>query len=593
MKSRDLLSQLSRLESTLSDFSFEELNSEEASRLKRSFQSFKTELQGKVYGEASIPDDSVHNNIIENHKNLSLKKSALDKETESGLIANVSHEIRTPLNGIIGFADLLKESRLDKDQLNNVNAIQTASHSLLEIVNELLEYSKLEAGLEQFQKTDFNLFGLVRDVMFLCNTLVTNKKVTLTSDIGRGIPEILIGDSSKLTQVLLNVMGNSIKFVKEGQVHLRIALGEQNNGQFLLEFEIADNGIGIANDKIDGIFDSFKQAETNTFSKYGGSGLGLSIVRQIVQNLGGSINVTSELGAGTTFKFTMPFEKGTEKKILKTSERNKSSKDDLKVLAGLKVLAFEDNLLNQRLLEQRLKGWKCDINITDSAQYGLDILEKHDIDVILMDLRMPGMSGFEVTKLIRNSNSLRIRQIHIIALTADYTIRDQEKCNSFGINDYLLKPFSPEELSSKLIASQNHSEKSLGLEVFPQNNEAGINSISLVDLGQMSEDCQDDLELLEELIELFKKNIIEFLENAELNIQNGDSEGLAFAAHKIKAGLAMTKATGLLSIIEDIRNGCSQQPDWKHLEFLFVRFSNEYPKVEKALDKALRNLKES
>jgi len=586
---------LSRIESTLSDFSFEELSSEEASRLKRSFQTFKAELQSKVYGEASIRVDSALDDKIENPRDLGLKKSASPKEVESGLIANVSHEIRTPLNGIIGFTDLLKESQLDKEQLNNVNAIQTASHSLLEIVNELLEYSKLEAGLEQFQKTDFNVFGLVRDVMFLCNTLVTNKNVTLTSDIGQGIPEILVGDPSKLTQVLLNVMGNAIKFVDEGVVHLRITLCEQKNDQFLLEFEIADNGIGIANDKIEGIFDSFKQAEANTFSKYGGSGLGLSIVRKIVQILGGSINVTSELGVGTTFKFTMPFEKGVENNPVKAQKGTMSSKDDIESLVGLKVLALEDNLLNQRLLEQRLKNWKCDILITDNAQHGMDFLENHNVDVILMDLRMPVMDGFEVTKLIRNSNSRRIRQIPIIALTADYTIRDVEKCNSYGINDYLLKPFSPEELLSKLIASQNHSEKSLGLEVLPQNYSPDIHPDSFVDLSQMSEDCEYDLELLEELIQLFKKNIMEFLEKAELNIRNGDSESLAFVTHKIKAGVTMVKAKGLLSIIEDIRKECNQDQihDWKHFEFLYVRFLNEYPKVEKALDTAVRNLKES
>lgn len=593
MNPSNLLSLLSRFEATLSDFSFEELNSEEASCLKRSFQSFKAELHSKVYGETSLIDDSVKNNIIETSEGLGQQKSASPKEVESNLIANVSHEIRTPLNGIIGFADLLKESRLDKDQLNNVNAIQTASHSLMEIVNELLEYSKLAAGLELFQKSDFNLFGLIRDIMFLCNTLVTSKKVTLTSDIGHGIPEIVIGDSSKLTQVLLNIMGNAIKFVEEGEVHLRITLCEQKDDQFLLEFEIADNGIGIASDKIDTIFDSFKQAEPDTFSKYGGSGLGLSIVRQIVQNLGGSISVISELGAGTTFKFTMPFKKGIENNVSETRERDKSSNDNLEFLVGLKILAFEDDLLNQRLLEQRLKGWKCEINITDSAQNGLDFLEKNDIDVILMDLRMPGMSGFEVAKLIRNSNSRRISQIHIIALTADYTIRDQEKCDSHGINDYLLKPFSPEELSSKLLTSQNRFDGLLDKQVLLQNNVGEINIDPFVDAGQLLEDCENDLELLEELIQLFKKNVIEFIENAEFNIQNRDSKGLAFFAHKIKAGLEMIKSNGLLALIEEIQSGCNQQPDWKHLEYLFVRFSNECPEVEKALDKAIRELKKS
>lgn len=583
---------MTRLESTLSDFSFEELNSKEASHLKSSFQTFKAALEGKVYGEIPTTEDNNPKDFNNYTGGAGLKNKAPTKE--SGLIANVSHEIRTPLNGIIGFTDLLMESRLEKEQLVQVNAIQSASYSLLEIVNELLEYSKLAAGLELFQQVEFNLFGLIRDVMFLCNTLVTNKNVTLTSDIGRGIPETLIGDPSKLTQVLLNVMGNAIKFVEQGEVHLSIAKVEQKDAELFLEFKISDNGIGISEEKINAIFDPFKQAEADTYSKYGGTGLGLSIVRQIVENLGGSINVTSNLGVGTNFEFTIPFEEGIQNQKLECASETETEADPIKMLAGLKVLVFEDNVLNQRLIEQRLKVWQCHMHITDNGQYGIDILENTDIDVVLMDLRMPGMSGFEVTELIRNSSSRRIRQVPIIALTADYTFRDQEKCNSHGMNDYLLKPFSPEELLKKLVASQNGRRNSGELESFAPNDEPkNTENEALVNLEQMFEDCMHDINLLEELAFLFKQNTSEFLERAKVHLHNENIDGLAFSAHKIKAGVAMIKAIGLLTIIEDIRNGCGQQPDWKHLEFLYVRFLNEYPEVEKALDREIEGLKES
>ncbi|MGI9549604.1 MAG: ATP-binding protein [Aurantibacter sp.] len=594
MKSKDLLSLLTRLESTLSDFSFDELNTEEASHLKSSFQTFKDALEGKVYGNNSTTKDNSPKSFEHNTAESGPKNKPRPQATESGLIASVSHEIRTPLNGIIGFTDLLKESRLDKEQLVQVNAIQSASYSLLEIVNELLEYSKLAAGLEQFQQIEFNLFGLIRDVMFLCNTLVTNKNVTLTSDIGQGIPEILIGDPSKLSQVLLNLMGNAIKFVEEGEVHLSIVELQQKDGELLLEFKISDNGIGIAKEKIDTIFDAFKQAEADTYSKYGGTGLGLSIVRQIIENLGGSINVTSNLGIGTTFKFTIPFEKGGQTPEQKTQSEAETEIDGVKSLVGLKILVFEDNLLNQRLIEQRLKVWQCHIHITDNAQYGMNILENNDIDVVLMDLRMPGMSGFEVTELIRSSSSQRISQVPIIALTADYSIRDQEKCNSYGINDYLLKPFSPEELLTKLVASQNRKGNSRVPEFLAQNDEPqNTEEDSLVNLDQMLEDCVRDIDMLEELALLFKQNTTEFLDSTKIHIHNEDIDRLAFSAHKIKAGLAMIKADGLLGIVEEIQNGCGQHPDWQHLEFLYVRFLNDYPEVEKAIDKAIEDLKQS
>ncbi len=587
MKSNDLLSLLSRFESTLSDFSFEELGSEEASRLKNSFQNFKKDLQNRVYGEKSSNGQPPEEDSQNDHP------SKTGSE-ESNLIANVSHEIRTPLNGIIGFADLLKESRLDKGQLINVNAIQSASYSLLEIVNELLEYSKLASGKEQFQRIEFNLFGLVRDVIFLCNTLITNKKVTLTSNITQDIPEFLIGDPSKLTQVLLNVMGNAIKFVNEGEVCLNITQSETSEANLLLEFEVKDDGIGIAKDKIDQIFDPFKQADADTASKYGGTGLGLSIVKQIVENLGGSINIKSNLGIGTTFKFTMPFEKGNQnQKTTGTSER-KDSPQDLKSVVGLNILVFEDNILNQRLIEQRLKVWKCHIHITDDPEFGMEALENNDIDLVLMDLRMPIMSGFEITKLIRNSDSRRIREIPIIALTADYTIQDKEKCNSFGINDYLLKPFSPEELLSKLVAYQNYHERPVqSSESAKRAKVKSSDTSELVNLIGLFNDSSEDVVVLEDLVLLFKKNVDEFIANAEIQLNEEDVEGLAFSSHKIKAGLVMTRANSLLKTILEIQNGCNEFPDWKHLEFLYVRFVNDYPKVERAIDKALKDLKEN
>ena len=265
MKPKNLLTQLAHLEEALNSFSFEELTARDAKRLKTSFDTFKEQLETKIFGEESIPEENPEN------KRPAAKEKAHDKQQEM-LIATVSHEIRTPLSGIIGFTDLLQESELTGSQREQVNAIRSASDNLLEIINELLEYSKLSAGLEHFEQIDFNFGSIIQDVVYLCKTLMLGKQVNLHVDQDPKIPEVLVGDPSKLSQVLLNLLGNSIKFVEQGDIYLNINLIEEKKGEIRLEFVITDTGIGISEEDLKHIFDSFKQANQHTFSKYGGTG---------------------------------------------------------------------------------------------------------------------------------------------------------------------------------------------------------------------------------------------------------------------------------------------------------------------------------
>lgn len=594
MKSKDLLSQLSHLEATMNNFSFEELSSKEATRLKKSFQVFKANLEEKIFQPSSAnytitPDFEMG---TDPGSNSDIKISGNGKAKSADiLIANVSHEIRTPLNGIIGFSDLLKEDKLTPKQLERVNAIQTASYSLMEIINELLEYSKLSAGLENFESVDFNFHGIVRDVMYLCNTLLTNKSIELDVTLDPKIPKVLIGDPSKLTQVLLNLMGNAIKFVDKGSVHLIIKLKKETGGLFFIEFSITDTGIGISENNLKHIFDSYKQAEHNTHVKYGGTGLGLSIVKQIIDNLEGDIIVSSILGQGTTFKFFLPYLKGNDKNVQKKKNRNIDLPDAQNLVKGLRVLVFEDNTLNQKLIEQRLKSWKCTSYVTENALYGLNLLENNAFDIVLMDLKMPGMNGFEVTKLIRNSKNESVKNIPVIALTADFSIQDKEQCDAYGINDFILKPYSPDELLSKLIKNKKDMERTLIVEsttINPAVKKA--NGGRKIKLSEILEECMGEVTLLEELIVLFKQNALEFIGATRIHLKSYDLEQLAFAAHKIKSGLAMLQSNSLHAIVVQIQNTCKTDGDKKHLEFLYACFIDEYPRVEKAIDKEMEKL---
>ena len=269
MKSNELLTYLSDLESKLNSFSFEELTSEEATRLKESFQIFKQNLEQKAVPVK--PEIKISKSISTSKSRFNKKAKNLNATDQELLIAKVSHEIRTPLNGIIGFTELLAEDNLNERQAVHVKAIQSASNSLLTIINELLEYSKLSSGSSHFENVEFNFSALIKDVSYLCQTLIVNPQVTFNVSISKDIPQILVGDPSKLSQILLNLIGNAIKFVSEGSISLAIDVISKDEESVLLHFKVEDTGIGISENNLNNIFDYYKQAEVDTQKNYGGT----------------------------------------------------------------------------------------------------------------------------------------------------------------------------------------------------------------------------------------------------------------------------------------------------------------------------------
>jgi len=586
LKAKKLLFHLSQMEIILTEYSFEELTSKEGFHLKNSFESFKKCLDSLLFKPAT---STSRESYASNGDQEVLSKRPMESKTSTNstmLIAKVSHEIRTPLNGIIGFTDLLREEGLSKKQLTKINAIQSASNSLMEIINELLDYSKLSSGLGNFESNNFKFQNVVNDVVYLCNTLITRKEVKLITEVDSNIPKVLQGDPSKLSQVLINLLGNSIKFVEKGEISMHINIKKRYRNSIHLEFLIKDTGIGISENNLKHIFDPFKQADQGTYTQYGGSGLGLSIVKQIIEKSKGEITVNSELGLGTTFKFFLPFEIGKDKDMIKKEESTFSLDDGIELVKNMKILVFEDNSLNQELIDIRLKSWGCETFITDSPHTGLDILKNHAIDIVLMDLRMPRMSGFEVTDLIRQNDNQKIKQVPVIALTADFTAQNKEQCEVHGINDFILKPYSPEELLSKLICNGIGESSSLieSASSKVNGNTPKINLTSLLD------DCMGEYELLENLISLFKQNTLEFIGACSIHLKNNDFEGLAFASHKIKSGLAMLKTNSLLSIVGKMQEYAEKGIGLNELEKGYSEFILEYAIVEKAIDDEMEKL---
>lgn len=582
LKTRDLLGQLSDLEVTLNGFSYEELNAEEAKELKKSFNRFKSQLSDRIFGSDR---SEINEPVIEDNSQLKVGNG-------NKLIAHASHEIRTPLNGIIGFTNLLKEEELTPSQFKKVDAIQTASQSLMEIINEILEYSKLTAGVEGFDAIDFNFHALIKDVMFLCQTLIMDKSVSLKVAIAPNVPKVLLGDPSKLSQVLLNILGNAIKFVEKGHIKLGVELKNVKEETFVLQFSIEDTGIGMSKEQLEIVFDSYQQAEKSTFKKYGGTGLGLSIVKEIITNQGGTINVKSILGSGTTFEFFIPFKKGNINNIPKNKQKTISVSQGRKLLGGTRILVFEDNELNQHLIGEQLRKWDCKTFVTASAKEGISILNDENIDIILMDLKMPGMNGFEISKTIRSIENKKISQIPIIAFSADFTAQDQEFCYAAGINDFLLKPYTLNELMIKLLKRKKERNLSQAtLELLKQETISN-NESDHVDLSQVLQECYGEIDMLEELIRLFKQNIYEFIGAVKIGISNENFDDIYKAAHKIKAGLALMHTNDLKSLIIGIEENCKMEK-MESINGLFKQFLNLYPKKETLIDIEFEKLKQA
>lgn len=576
MNSKNLLSQLSQLESSLNSFSFEELSTNEARNLKKSYDNFKKQLELRIWGD-NVPGEWTKGE----EREVSTSLTPTEK-----LIATVSHEMRTPLTGIMGFLELLKESELTKNQLFQVNAIASSSKQLLKILNELQDYSKLTTGIGSFETNDFNFYALIQETVHLCNSLMIGKDLKLQVDVDKRIPKRLYGASSKLSQVLLNILSNSIKFSDQGIIKIRVRLLENTKGVLTLKFELSDAGIGIAEKDLKKIFNSFQQVHDDDSLGYGGIGLGLSVVKQIIEKQNGKISVESKLGKGTKFIFQLAF-----KEAIKKSENFVEATNTVPI-RSTKILAFEDNPLNKKMLEQRLVSWGCDAYMAENALFGLNKLNTASFDLVLLDINMPLLSGFEIAQKIRSSKDNQIKNIPIILITADLSADISKRMKALRINDLILKPFSPEELHIKL-SEQLKNGLALRDSVIMEGGVKDIskpNSIAQ-NVQAVLYSCDGDLEVLQEIMEHYKRNAIEFIGRLRLSIKSNDFKGILLATHKIKSGLYMLASENLRSIVENMSAIAKTTKDLNRIQFLYDRFVLEYPMEERALNMAMENLR--
>jgi len=413
----------------------------------------KKVLEGQLeVGKIALQKSNESNDeLIEANSTAELKTQIAEDavKAKQQFLSNMSHEIRTPMNAIIGFTNVVLKTKLNDTQKEYLNAIKVSGDALIVLINDILDLAKVNAGKMAFERSSFDLGQSICLMLQLFESKIQEKNVILHTNFDNNIPPIVIGDAMRLRQIILNLMSNAIKFTNEGTITMNVRLVSENDDNATIEFKITDTGIGIPLERQAQIFNSFEQASKETSRAYGGTGLGLAIVKQLVELQGGTIILQSEVGIGSTFGFVMSFEKIKTTMPLETIEKQEFiPKELLKGNTKVKVLVAEDLPLNQLLIKIILQDFGFEIDIVDNGKKVIEYLQKNTYDIILMDLQMPELNGFEATAYIRHEMKSKIP---IIALTADVTSVDIGKCLSVGMNDYISKPIDEEILYTKIM----------------------------------------------------------------------------------------------------------------------------------------------
>jgi PAS domain S-box-containing protein len=477
-------------------------------------------------------------------------------KTKEQFISTMSHEIRTPMNAVIGMTNLLLQENPQPHQTEYLGVLQSAAKNLLLLINDILDFSKIEAGKIVFEKIDFDLKDLLNNIHNIYSYSAKEKGLAFQLEYDENIYPLLVGDPTKLSQIITNLISNAIKFTQQGTVKVIVSLVTQQKQDYAIKFAVTDTGIGIPQDKLETIFDSFTQASIDTTRKFGGTGLGLTISKNLVALQGGSMNVQSKLGVGTTFYFVLTFEKSFAK-IIPTSLQNNHYLEGVKQdeLEGLNILVAEDNEANRYVISRFLKNWKVNYAFAVNGKEVVEKIQEKEYDLVFMDLHMPELDGYEATKQIRLLPNKLYQEIPIIALTASVLSEVGARIHELGMNDFLLKPFEPRDLYQKII---NHTRPKINhLAEQPKNtviaekisnsskNQAiteDITSVSVIksiDFKHLEAITMGETGFAKELLQLYVKQFTDYVAQLSILITKQNASDVHALNHKVKSTITI------------------------------------------------------
>ncbi len=475
-------------------------------------------------------------------------------------LSNMSHEIRTPMNAIIGFTKVVLKTELTEKQKEYLSAIKISGDALIVLINDILDLAKVDAGKMTFEKTPFKMASSVSAMLHLFETKIQEKNLILVKEYDDHIPEVLVGDPVRLHQIILNLVSNAVKFTSTGKITVSVKLLNEDDERANIVFEVSDTGIGIAQNKIEKIFENFQQATSGTSRLFGGTGLGLAIVKQLVEPQGGSLNVKSIVDEGSTFSFVLPFQKTKASAELETGIIELDSE-----IKNIKVLVVEDIALNQLLMKTLLDDFGFERDIAANGKIAIEKLKNKSFDIVLMDLQMPEMNGFEATEYIRNTMNSKIP---IIALTADVTTVDLEKCKAVGMNDYIAKPVDEKLLYSKIIS---FVKKPMIMTEKPQIANSLNEKLKCTDLNYLMKRTKSNPVLMMEMISLYLEQTPPLINAMKKSMHEKDWDTVYLAVHKMIPSFSiMGISTDFENIAKKIQEYASTQKQTHEIHELVI-----------------------